>query len=68
MLKHWDSVIDIATRHGLDSLGFQPHIGDTSRTYPAGSDAYPASCTVDYRIFFSGVKRLGRGVICSIRV
>jgi hypothetical protein len=57
-MRSLDSVVDIATRYGLDGVGIGSWYGKDFRTRP---EAQPASYTMGTGSF-PGVKRPGRGV------
>jgi hypothetical protein len=56
-----NSVVDIATRYGLDGPESNPGRGEIFRTLPDRPWGSPASCSMDTGSF-PGVKRPGRGV------
>ena len=57
-----DSVVDIVTRYGLDGPGIESPLGaGFSVPVQTGSEAHPASSTMDTRSF-QGVKRPGRSI------
>jgi hypothetical protein len=56
-----DSSVGIVTRHGLDGPGIESRWGETFRTRPDRSWVAFSLLYNGYRVFFTGVKRPGRG-------
>jgi hypothetical protein len=57
-----DCSVGIATRYGLEGSGSNPGGGKIFRTRPDRLWGQPSLLYNWCRVFFSGVKRLGRGV------
>jgi hypothetical protein len=61
MLLGRDSSVDIATRYGLDGPRIESQWGETFNTCPDRNWDRDRHLHNEYRVFFPGVQRPGRG-------